>query len=50
MIENLPEIKDKNTVKEFLKAGYSEEEIERMSNEVFVYTAVKLVDEEGEGK
>lgn len=50
MSENISEIKDAPTVKEFLKAGYTEEEIERMSNEEFVYTAVKIVDEEGEGK
>jgi len=50
MSENTSEIKDEATVKEFLKAGYSKEEIERMSNEEFIYTAVKLVDEEGKEK
>ena len=48
MSEKIHEVKDDATVKEFLKAGYSNEEIEGMSDEEFVYTAVKLVREEGE--
>ena len=50
MSENTLEIKDKATMEEFLKAGYTEEEIEMMSDDEFVQTAVKLVDEEGEKK
>ena len=45
MSENITEIKDNATVEEFLKAGYTKEEIEMMSDEEFVYTAVALVDE-----
>ena len=44
MSENTPEIKDAPTVKEFLEHGYNKEEIDRMSNEEFIYTAVALVD------
>lgn len=45
MSEKTPEIKDDATVEEFLKAGYTKEEIEMMSDEEFIYTAVALVDE-----
>ena len=41
-------MKDKESVKEFEESGYSSEEIEAMSDEEFVYTAVCLVD--GMGK
>ena len=50
MSEKTPEIKDKPTVEEFLKAGYSKEEIEKMSDEEFVYTAVGLVDGRSKGE
>ena len=43
MNENTSEIKDKASVEEFLKAGYAETEIEKMSDEEFVYNAVALV-------
>jgi len=45
MMENTSEIKDAPTVEEFLKEGYTKEEIEGMSDEEFVYVAVALVDE-----
>ena len=38
-------VKDKETVREFEENGYSHDEIEGMSDEEFVYTAVALVDE-----
>ena len=36
--------RDESDIKEFLEHGYTEKEIERMSDEEFVYTAVMLVD------
>ena len=35
---------DESDIKEFLEHGYTEEEIEQMSDDEFVYTAVALVD------
>ena len=37
-------MKTKQDIKEFLEYGYTKDEIERMSDEEFVYTAVLLVD------
>ena len=36
--------KEKEDIKEFLKHGYSNTEIEKMSEEEFVYTAIMIVD------
>ena len=37
-------MKTKQDINEFLEYGYTKDEIERMSDEEFVYTAVMLVD------
>ena len=37
-------VKDKESVREFEENGYTHDEIEGMSDEEFVYTAVCLVD------
>ena len=37
-------VKDKESIKEFEENGYSPKEIEAMSDEEFIYTAVRLVD------
>ena len=37
-------MKEKEDIKEFLEHGYSNTEVEEMSDEEFVYTAVMLVD------
>ena len=37
-------MKNKQDINEFLEYGYTKDEIERMSDEEFVYTAVMLVD------
>lgn len=37
-------MRDKQDIKEFLEYGYTKEEVERMSDEEFVFTAVMLVD------
>lgn len=38
-------MKTKQDINEFLEHGYTKDEIERMSDEEFVYTVVMLVDE-----
>jgi len=37
-------VKEESDIKEFLDNGYSIDEIKKMSDEEFVYTAVMLVD------
>lgn len=37
-------MRDKKDIMEFEKNGYTAEEIEKMSDEEFIYTAVALVD------
>ena len=37
-------MKNKHDINEFLEHGYTRDEIERMSDDEFVYTAVMLVD------
>ena len=44
IIEEIQKMKDKKDIEEFKENGYTIEEIEKMSDDEFIYTAVALVD------